>query len=155
MKSIWIFCSCLLLFSGSANTQTLGRVTFSSGGSSTSNQLPASFGEVFVGGNNQMTMGSQQSSIDSTSATAEPRYLFDVRISPNPAFGIIRVQLMQGVPVQGFVRIASANGQLIHSQDFHTATFEYNAARLSAGTYFLTLFDQQGSLLKTLSFIKQ
>jgi len=154
MKIFWIFYLFALLFSSPANAQALGRVTFSSGGTSLSNQLPASFGEVFVGGSGQMTMGSQQNS-GGTISTKEPISLFQATLFPNPTTGNLNVHLTNSQTRQGFVNVSTSSGQIISTGKFQSTEFEINTTPLVQGIYFLTISSEQGIPLKTFPFIKQ
>lgn len=155
MKKFWIFYLLLLLFSSKANAQTLGRVTFSSGGTTLSNQLPASFGEVFVGGSGQMTMGSQQNSGSGTISAKAPNSLLAVNLFPNPTTGNLNVYLTDTPLSQGFVNVSASSGQIISTSTFQGTKFEINTMSLVQGVYYLTISNEQGTPIKTLSFVKQ
>lgn len=151
MKKIWIFYFFSLLFSSQTNAQTLKRVTFSSGGSST-NELPCSFGEVFSGGNSQLTMGSQQN-ITNT-AQPEPENIISVILKPNPSSGPVHLTL-SGIPRnRGIVIVTDSKGQETLRQAFDQADFDLPTGYLDTGIYFVSLFDLRGKLLTNLSFIK-
>ncbi|MDO8365506.1 MAG: T9SS type A sorting domain-containing protein [Saprospiraceae bacterium] len=155
MKNFWIFYLFLLLNGSQANAQALGRVTFSSGGTSLANQLPASFGEVFVGGSGQMTMGSQQSSGSGIISTKEPISLLDATLFPNPTTGNLNVHLTNSQTDQGFVNVSTSSGQIISTVKFQGTKFEINTTQLVQGIYYLTISNKQGIPLKTFPFIKQ
>lgn len=148
----------LAFIHGGLNAQgnkPLGRVTFSSGGSSASNQLPASMGEVFVGGKgNGFTMGSQQNwdMVDNTTN----RY-FDLKaiLYPNPTSGLLRVSISKMPTYKGRVAIFSLLGQELKRQDFEGLDVEINTVSLQAGMYYLKLYSLDGMPLKTFPFIKQ
>jgi hypothetical protein len=144
-----------LLFGSQISAQTLGRVTFSSGGTSLSNQLPASFGEVFVGGSGQMTMGSQQNSGSGTISTKEIHSPLRVTLFPNPTTGTLNVYLTDTATSQGFVNVSASSGQIISTSTFQNTNFEINTMSLVQGVYFLTISNEQGSPIKTISFVKQ
>ncbi len=133
----------------------LGRVTFSSGGSSLSDQLPASMGEVFVGGKGDgFTMGSQQ---HWTGVTNTNNRYFDLKafLYPNPTSGLLRVSISKMPTYQGRVAIFSLLGQELKRQDFEGLDVELNTTSLQAGMYYLKLYSLDGMPLKTFSFIKQ
>lgn len=138
------------------NAQSLGRVTFSSGGSSLSNQLPASMGEVFVGGKGDgFTMGSQQNRDDGVDNTSN-RYL-DLKavLYPNPTSDLLRVSFSKMPTYKGRAAIFSLLGQELKRQDFEGLDLEINTVSLPAGMYYLKLYSLDGMPLKTFPFIKQ
>ena len=135
--------------------QSLGRVTFSSGGASVS-QMPCSFGEVFSGGNGKVTMGSQQGdkpimvSAVHTSPSATP----DIKISPNPVGQTLTVEVSDLPTIKGCAIVTASSGALWIRQWFDTNKFEIATQMLPAGAYQITLASDAGTLLRTLTFFK-
>ena len=149
-----LFTGLLFTFS-KLDAQSLGRVTFSSGGSSLSNQLPASMGEVFVGGKgNLFTMGSQQNP-DGIVSTEHRELDTSVKLFPNPTSGLLSVSLSESTFHKGKFTVFSMLGQNLYRQDFQGNSFEFNAADLQPGIYYLKLYSPDNLTLKTIPFVKQ
>lgn len=153
MKKIWIFCSSMLLFNCWSQAQDVSRVTFSSGGSTASNQLPASVGEVFVGGNGTMTMGSQQGS-PGIILTSEPNVV-EALLSPNPTADLLHIQLNKFPSNQGLFTIFSSSGQIMLNQSFSKMDFDISIPSITSGAYYLVFYNMQRIPLRTFTFIKQ
>lgn len=137
-----------------AKTQSLGRVTFSSGGGSV-NQMPCSFGEVFSGGNGRFTMGSQQGQDSITIAVNTlSSSLIEVKIAPNPVKEILSVELPDFADITGWAIVFSVSGTMLSRQQFVTEQFEIVTRTLPKGSYLLTLINDSGTAFKSLPFIK-
>lgn len=141
------------LLASNAKTQSLGRVTFSSGGISV-NQMPCSLGEVFSGGNERFTMGSQQSFNSNTILVETPSSLIQARITPNPVKEKLSVELSNVSELKGWAIIYSAIGTMLSKQAFDTERFEIVTRTLKKGSYVLTLTNDSGIPFKSLPFIK-
>lgn len=140
------------LLAPESSGQSLGRVTFSSGGASVS-QMSCSFGEVFSGGNGKVNMGSQQGPIVSVvhpSRSSIP----DIKIFPNPVGETLTVEVSDLPAIKGWAIITASSGTLWVRQWFDTSKFEIATQMLPAGAYQITLANDAGTLLRTLTFVK-
>ena len=71
----------------------------------------------------------------------------DIRIYPNPATSILNIQ----APVKVFVTIAAPDGRIFMERK---EAVTINIGDLADGLYLITIYDEQGNLLKTDRFVK-
>ena len=83
----------------------------------------------------------------SGSGVAGVNYGKDIRLYPNPATSVIRID----APVVVNVKILSPDGKVVIQQN---ATTEVNVSGLANGLYIIMVYDKDDFLLKTDKFMK-
>jgi hypothetical protein len=73
--------------------------------------------------------------LDSTSPVSEPGWASQMEVFPNPARGVLHVQL--GQEVQASLALISAAGQVVATAQSQEATAQISLQAVPAGVYFL------------------
>lgn len=109
--------------------QTLGKIKFSSGGSS-SNQMSSSLGDIFIPLNNILT------------ATEENIVKLSAQVFPNPSDDKINIKVNNSNPASRYkVKIIDILGKELLSTEFYGLTHEVSISQLSNGAYCLILYN--------------
>lgn len=104
--------------------------------------------EVKLNGDNcSRTDSSKQTITTNTSAINNYKVSNNVKIYPNPARSVLTIEIMDTAPLQNAtIRLMNTMGVQVKSMPF---TAQINVTALPAGTYFLTVSDESGLLLKS------
>lgn len=143
------------------NAQTLGRVTFSSGGSS-SYGMPVSIGEPFGSSNTNLRVGSQQNAkVDTTivdtiiGITPISTEKNKVVIFPNPTEKNISVQVIGHLANDFSVQVVDMQGKRLVTQNHNSHQASISLADFPSGSYQVLINNPFGQNIFSQIIIKQ
>jgi hypothetical protein len=149
-----------MFFTFHLEAQTLGRLTFSSGGGSANSQLPCSFGEAFggtaTGGGITLTVGSQQGTIAGPNAI----HLIDadynkIVVFPVPSSDKISVE-MRGKYQNNFqVRVTDISGRTLITKSRIQVHTDIELQDLSPGSYQISIYNPENKNIFNQTILKQ
>jgi len=150
--SLMIFIFAVFSYAGWSQASS-SRITFISGGH-TSSQTSITMGEPILGGNSQITLGSQHWTEPVTVGQRAFLPTSDATIFPNPFADRLNVSV-KGVSENNFsVSIANLLGQEVFFQNKLSKTHSFDLGNYRQGIYFISVFNSKGEKIITKQLIK-